>query len=100
MQAVLFSEPLFGFLVAMAVILADVPPARLSSVAGAGLAGLAAALALLTRSIGVAVGAGIVLFLVERRSVSWRGLALAAAPLRSEERRVGKEGRSRWSPYH
>src|SRR3989442_5950968 len=21
-------------------------------------------------------------------------------PLRSEERRVGKEGRSRWSPYH
>ncbi|OLB04564.1 MAG: hypothetical protein AUH06_11745 [Gemmatimonadetes bacterium 13_2_20CM_69_27] len=81
MQAVLFSEPLFGFLVAMAVILADVPPARLSSVAGAGLAGLAAALALLTRSIGVAVGAGIVLFLVERRSVSWRGLALAAAPL-------------------
>src|SRR2546430_12133602 len=67
MQAVLCSEPLFGFLVAMAVILADVPPAPLSSVAGAGLAGLAAALALLTRSIGVAVGAGIVLFLVERR---------------------------------
>src|SRR3982750_4578897 len=30
-------------------------------------------------------------------------LALAAAPfspLRSEERRVGKECRSRWSPYH
>ena len=23
-----------------------------------------------------------------------------ASPLRSEERRVGKEGRSRWSPYH
>jgi len=21
-------------------------------------------------------------------------------PIRSEERRVGKEGRSRWSPYH
>src|SRR2546423_15425219 len=73
MQAVLFSEPLFGFLVAMAVILADVPPARLSSVAGAGLGGVAAAVALLTRSIGVAVGAGIGLFLVERRSGSLRG---------------------------
>ena len=81
MQAVLFSEPLFGFLVALAVILADAPPACLSSVAAAGLAGLAAALALLTRSIGVALGAGIVLFLLERRRVSWRGLALAAGPI-------------------
>src|SRR3712207_8428504 len=27
-------------------------------------------------------------------------LALAAAASRSEERRVGKECRSRWSPYH
>src|SRR2546422_10844428 len=26
--------------------------------------------------------------------------ALPARPLRSEERRVGKECRSRWSPYH
>src|SRR2546430_14152535 len=26
--------------------------------------------------------------------------AMAAGELRSEERRVGKEGRSRWSPYH
>ena len=26
--------------------------------------------------------------------------ALAAEPPRSEERRVGKECRSRWSPYH
>ena len=26
--------------------------------------------------------------------------AVAAAPVRSEERRVGKECRSRWSPYH
>src|SRR5256885_10585887 len=24
----------------------------------------------------------------------------AIVPVRSEERRVGKEGRSRWSPYH
>src|SRR2546425_12442424 len=29
----------------------------------------------------------------------WGGL-MAGAMLRSEERRVGKEGRSRWSPYH
>src|SRR2546425_11032027 len=29
-----------------------------------------------------------------------RWLARRAAALRSEERRVGKEGRSRWSPYH
>ena len=28
------------------------------------------------------------------------GLFNAAAPVRSEERRVGKECRSRWSPYH
>src|SRR5256886_8080106 len=28
------------------------------------------------------------------------GLARGPAPGRSEERRVGEEGRSRWSPYH
>src|ERR1039457_7557655 len=28
------------------------------------------------------------------------GVATAGAIDRSEERRVGKEGRSRWSPYH
>src|SRR5947208_8272358 len=27
-------------------------------------------------------------------------LVIAHAPVRSEERRVGKECRSRWSPYH
>ena len=35
---------------------------------------------------------------------AWQGAALAASTLivayRSEERRVGKECRSRWSPYH
>src|SRR2546427_13258494 len=36
---------------------------------------------------------------------SWRKAAAARsfierAPSRSEERRVGEEGRSRWSPYH
>ena len=30
----------------------------------------------------------------------WIGLALSYNQLRSEERRVGKECRSRWSPYH
>ena len=29
-----------------------------------------------------------------------KGMAAALAVLRSEERRVGKECRSRWSPYH
>ena len=28
------------------------------------------------------------------------GLYRASVPVRSEERRVGKECRSRWSPYH
>ena len=31
---------------------------------------------------------------------AWAKLALNAALIRSEERRVGKECRSRWSPYH
>src|SRR3712207_8688586 len=35
----------------------------------------------------------------ERREELGRGEA-EARPLRSEERRVGKECRSRWSPYH
>jgi hypothetical protein len=77
-QAVLFSEPLFAVLLAAAVILADAPPPPLSPTTGAALAGLAAALALLTRSIGVAAGAGVVVFLLTTRHVSWR-VALAAA---------------------
>src|SRR2546429_6456968 len=32
-------------------------------------------------------------------NVAWTG-SLFICPFRSEERRVGKEGRSRWSPYH
>ena len=35
--------------------------------------------------------------------ITWLGVVLGAAAcfgLRSEERRVGKECRSRWSPYH
>src|SRR5258706_13557592 len=34
------------------------------------------------------------------RTEIWRALYGAAAWNRSEERRVGKECRSRWSPYH
>src|SRR5260370_42144876 len=37
------------------------------------------------------------------RLTPWGAKAIAVAligALRSEERRVGKEGRSRWSPYH
>src|SRR5207253_7550393 len=34
------------------------------------------------------------------RGPSVEGLGLESIGVRSEERRVGKEGRSRWSPYH
>src|SRR3972149_3111028 len=36
----------------------------------------------------------------EMRRQSFQGQMTAAVNGRSEERRVGKEGRSRWSPYH
>src|SRR2546430_5492057 len=35
-----------------------------------------------------------------RTRPQWRGARRAARGGRSEERRVGKECRSRWSPYH
>src|SRR2546421_11488458 len=35
-----------------------------------------------------------------REEIGLEGAGVAAAALRSEERRVGKECRSRWSPYH
>src|SRR5256885_1710493 len=36
-----------------------------------------------------------------RRAIaSWEWTTSSRAPRRSEERRVGKECRSRWSPYH
>lgn len=74
----LLSEPLFGLLLAVAVILADRPPERLAPGRAALLAGLAAGLALLTRSIGVAAGAGIVAFpLIVRRA--GRGVGIRAA---------------------
>lgn len=76
-QSVLFAEPLFGVLLATAVILADEAPAPVS----AGLAGLAAALALLTRSIGVAAGVGVVLFLLVVRRGPWKRALVAASPV-------------------
>ena len=35
-----------------------------------------------------------------KRSVSENGVTVVSVFVRSEERRVGKECRSRWSPYH
>jgi hypothetical protein len=78
---VLFSEPLFSVLLALAVIVADRPPARWSPRGGALLAGVAAALALLTRSIGVAAGGGIALYLLLVRRAGWHGALLAGAPV-------------------
>ena len=78
---VLFSEPLFSVLLALAVVLADRPPTRWSPGTGALLAGTAAGLALLTRSIGVAAGAGITLYLLVMCRADWRRAALAAAPV-------------------
>jgi hypothetical protein len=74
----LLSEPLFGVLLAAAVICADRPGTTRWS---AGTAGLAAALALLTRSIGIAAGAGIVLFLAGVRRAGWRPALAAALPV-------------------
>ena len=37
---------------------------------------------------------------IEKRMMSFAKSQMAQAQLRSEERRVGKECRSRWSPYH
>src|SRR3989449_9818957 len=107
---VLLSEPLFSFLVVVAVILADRPPVRWSADRGALLAGVAAALALLTRSVGVAVGAGSVLYLVLVRGAPWRRTALAGGPgfaaapawgrwLAPRPRRVGPHHAPRYGSY-
>jgi len=66
-QGVLFAEPLFGLLLAITIVMAD----SVTEVSSAWIAGTAAALALLTRSIGIAVVAGVFCFLLVRRS-PWR----------------------------
>ena len=80
-QSVLFAEPLFALLFAVTVALGDTPPLGWPPRAGALVAGLVAALALLTRTIGVAVGVGIVLFQLLVRESPWRRAALTAAPV-------------------
>jgi hypothetical protein len=71
-QSVLFSEPLFAVLLALAVICADRDRPLL--------AGSAAALALLTRTIGVAAGVGIALHLLRRRAPA-RTIVMALGPV-------------------
>ena len=70
-QGVLFSEPLFAVLFAAAIIAADRDPPRPI------LAGTFAALALLTRSIAIAAGAGVVVYLLLVRRAP-RRIALGA----------------------
>lgn len=77
----LLSEPLFAVLLAAAVILADQAPESDGSVRPAALAGVAAALALLTRSIGIAAGAGVLLFLALVRRATRRTVLIAALPV-------------------
>ena len=71
-QTVLFAEPLFAVLLALAVIATD---RRMSP----WLVGAAGALALLTRSIGIAVVAGVVCFMLVRR-VPLRALVPVVVP--------------------
>jgi hypothetical protein len=73
-QGVLFAEPLFGVLLAITIITAD----SVTEASSAWIAGISAALALLTRSIGIAVVAGAFCFLLVRRSPwrVWRALLL------------------------
>lgn len=79
-QSVLFAEPLFGVLLAAAVIVADreAPERPLRTAA---LAGTWAALALLTRTIAVAAGAGLPLFLLLVRRRPLREAVVAALPV-------------------
>ncbi len=83
---VLLSEPLFALLVVTAIMLADRPPATLHPDVAVLLAGSAAALALLVRSIGIAIGFAVLVRVyldarVHGRSVALRRVGLAAAPL-------------------
>jgi hypothetical protein len=80
-QTALYAETLFGVWLALAVVVTDATSASGSPARSAVLAGSAAALALLTRSIGVAAGAGIVGFLLVVRKVSLRHAAVAALPV-------------------
>ena len=80
-QGVLFAEPLFALLFVATVLVTDDPPARLRPDHAALLVGSLAALALLARSIGAALGAGAVVYLLWRRRSGLRVAGHAAAPL-------------------
>jgi len=80
-QSVLFAEPLFGVLLAAAVIVTDEVPDRARPVSAAFTAGALAALTLLTRTIAVAAGAGLPAYLLIMRRRPWREAAAAAAPV-------------------
>jgi hypothetical protein len=79
-QSVLFAEPLFSLLFAMTIVLADRAEEN-GGISGALCAGGAAALALLTRTIGIAAGAGVAGYLLLVRRAPARRAALAAAPV-------------------
>jgi hypothetical protein len=80
-QSVLFSEPLWGALFAGAIILADRPPVRWPPLAAYAAAGGLAALALLTRSISIAAGVGLPLFLLAVRREPLKHVVALAAPI-------------------
>src|SRR5204862_179871 len=78
----LLSEPLFGLLLAGAIVCADDLPAESGAPSRrAVLAGVGAAAALLARSIGVAAGVGIVVFLMVVRRVEAKTALLTALPV-------------------
>lgn len=80
MQSVLFAEPLFAALLAATVLLADrAAEQRDERLALA--AGVCAALTLLTRTVGVAAGAGVVLFIAlrDRRAALRAAIPVAIA---------------------
>lgn len=76
-QSVLFAEPLFVALLAATVLLADRAAERADGRLALA-AGIAASLTLLTRTIGVAAGAGVVLFIALRDR---RAALRAAVPI-------------------
>lgn len=78
-QGVLFAEPLFGLLLVVAIIAADSYTPAVSQLKTPWIAGVAAALALLTRSIAVALVAGACCFLLLRRAPR-RVVAVVAVP--------------------
>ena len=78
-QGVLFAEPLFGLLLVVAIIAADSYTPSVSQLKTPWIAGIAAALALLTRSIAIALVAGVCCFLLLRRAPR-RVVAVVAVP--------------------